>query len=158
MRRVLTASLIGVVVLLFPTAASADPRDMASGAGTFMSFDQGPVKVNFTGHGTPTDASGQVHIDWPGLAGFADLKGKVDCLNVNGRDAALSGELDEPAHTPFGDFPYFHLSVRDNSESGDDPPDQVGLVLSPVPFSCLIAEGAPIPFERGNVVVRDNTP
>jgi hypothetical protein len=153
-RLVVLAASIGALAV--PAAASAAPQDFASGAGD-LSFGFGAGHISFTGHGTPTDAYGQVHFDIPGSVIFERLKGKVNCVFVNGNEANLSGELNRgPAGAP--EFRFFLITVRDNGNPSNATPDQADAEVSGSPISCVSPVFAFSPFSQGNVVVQDNTP
>jgi hypothetical protein len=159
MSRKLVALATCIGALAIPAAASAAPEDFASGAGD-LSFPGrlGPGHISFTGHGTPTDAHGQIHIDIPGSVFFESLKGKVNCVFVNGNEANLSGELTRgPAGPPAPRF--FVLFVRDNGNPSGATRDQADVAVSfDSPISCVRPSFAFSPFFHGNAVVKDNTP
>jgi hypothetical protein len=139
-----------------PAIAGAAPDDFVTGAGQVDFGTLGTVR--FSGHGTPTDAHGMMRIDIPGLTG--EVEGSIDCVNVQGNRANISGALAEP---PVGlpTVEYFVLSVIDRGPpSANDPmPDALGGVFSFAPEDCAtfpLSAGAP--FTRGNATVKDLTP
>lgn len=143
---------------LLPATASAGPRDFASGAFRLQALGT-EIKVNFTGHGTALDAWGQIHFDAPAPSGFAGVVGRVDCVNVAGNRADITGEI---RRQDTGNFEMFILGVTDNDVVAGGLPDQATLViLSGAPLPCPLP-GGPFggiaPIEQGNIVVKDNTP
>src|SRR5687768_10323960 len=92
---------------LLPATASADPRDFASGAFRLVVLGT-EIKVNFTGHGTPLDARGQIHFDAAAPSNFAGVVGRVDCVNVAGNRADITGEV---RRADTGEWESFFLGV-----------------------------------------------
>ena len=137
----------------FPAAASAAPQDFTSGA--FKTSVFGGLKGNFTAHGTPLAAHGQIHFDQqiPGSA-FSGLKGEVDCVFVHGNSATLTGTITRGG----GGNTFFQIGVTDNGGPPGDPPDAFNVSLTPFELSCAFAFDGVIPIEQGNIVVKDNTP
>ena len=141
------------VLCAFPAAASAAPEDFASGAFKTSSF--GGLTGNFTGHGTPLAAHGQIHFDQqiPGSP-FSRLKGEVDCVFVHGNSATLTGRLTRGG----GGNTFFQMGVTDNDGQPGNPPDGFNIALTPFELGCAFAFDGVIPIEQGNIVVKDITP
>jgi hypothetical protein len=152
-RRNKTALAALCVVLTMPAAASAAPGDFASGA--FKTSILGGLKGNFTGHGSPLDAHGQIHFDQdiPSSA-FSGLKGTVDCVFVHGNSATLTGRLTRGG----AGNSFFQMGLTDNGEPPDDPPDGFNLAITPFELGCAFPFDGIFPIEQGNIVVKDNTP
>lgn len=110
-------------VLVVGASVTAAPGvDSAVGSGHLA--DGG--RFQFNAKGDPSDASGHVRYDilFQG-APFAESKGTVECLDVVGNIATISGTFDDPAHTA---LPYFLLVIIDN---GKGPADQAKVIISP---------------------------
>ena len=105
------------------------------------------------------DARGRV---WLRLDGET-LRGRVDCLDVDGDRAGLTGEF---RNADDRDHRYFLIQVEDNDDGRDGDrdgdrynrdDDQVDVELSDDEFSSrdCEADGARNDIERGNFTVRD---
>ncbi len=91
---------------------------------------------------------------------------KVKCLNVIGNTATMSGTITRTRHTlpEVLEGRTFRVTVQDNGEGRNDPPDQVSLIRAPVvgfpepPETQCLAQTPVLPLqpiERGNVQVRE---
>ena len=151
------AGLLSVVcAIAMPAAAAAAPQDFASGGG-HIDFGVGAGTVNFTGHGSPANAHGQVHLNIDNTGAFEDLKGRVDCVTVEGNEASLSGAFTR-GPSGFPEFRYFVLAVRDNGNPPNATADEVDMLISSEPVPCSIEFfPATSPFAQGNAVVKDRT-
>lgn len=138
-----------------PSTAAAAPVDFTSGSASFVCLQNCGGHVSFTGHGTPTDAHGNVHFDAPGL--FLGPRGSVDCVAVAGNRATVSGVLEKPG--PGLEGPFYALEVEDNGSPGAGR-DRIQVGTSRFPVQCAFGNEFPpvFPVERGNVVVQDMTP
>jgi hypothetical protein len=136
-----------------PAAASAAPTGFASGAFKTSAF--GGLKSDFTAHGTPLEAHGQIHFDQQvPFSPFADLKGDVDCVFVHGNSATLTGRLTRGG----AGNEFFQMGVTDNDGLAGNPPDGFNIALTPFELGCAFAFDGVIPIEQGNIVVKDRTP
>lgn len=50
------------------------------------------------------------------------LRGEITCLHINGNEAWITGNVISGSNRP-----YFWSRVRDNGNSAEDPPDEIGL-------------------------------
>ncbi len=115
-------------------------------------------RVGFTGHGTTTDAHGTMRIDIPAFIG--DVEGRIDCVNVQGNRANISGTFAQPP-VPFPNVEYFLLSITDNGppSAKNAMPDTVVGAFSFLPEDCATFPfSAGAAFVRGNATVKDMTP
>jgi hypothetical protein len=152
-------SFIAVAALAaVPAAAQAAPQDFTSGSASYECSQDCGADLMWTGHGTPADARGHARIDQPSV--FIDSKQTVDCVDVDGNRATISGRLAKPSGATDGEF--FAIYVEDNGPPvKDDPvPDRIHVGYHFMPIDCTLGnEFAPIfPVSRGNVVVMDRTP
>jgi hypothetical protein len=150
------AAVAGAACATVPAVASATPDDLVTGAGE---VDFGTLgRVGFTGHGTATDAHGTMRIDIPTFIG--DVEGRIDCVNVQGSRANISGTFAQPP-VAFPDVEYFLLSITDNGppSATNAMPDTVVGAFSFAPEDCAAFPfSAGAAFVRGNVTVKDMTP
>lgn len=88
---------------------------------------------------------------------------KVTCLNVVGNTATMSGTIRKDTRAEYEGLA-FRVTVQDNGEGENDPPDQVSLVRAPAagfpqpPETQCLAETPVLvlrPIERGNVQVSE---
>jgi hypothetical protein len=141
--------------LLEVLATAPASRGVAVGSGKF-SKGQPSDQFHVSGHGTPSEARGSIRLN---TEGFAEVRGRVDCVFVFGALAGVAGTLDQPVG-PAGEFRYFALAVVDNGEPGDATPDAAIYEVRDVPAwggDCglvpLLTLGAP-PILQGNIVVK----
>ena len=145
--------------LLDLIAATPESRDLAVGEGKLEVAFGEREQVTFAGHGTPSDARGNATYHASGPVFQASEHGTVDCVNVVGNHAALSGKFDEPivlGGEPAGQ--YFVVLVEDNGEpSATNPdPDRARLIPSTQREDCTDSFAlafASLPVMQGNVVV-----
>lgn len=140
--------------LLEVLATAPVSRGVAVGEGTF-SKGQPADQFHVAAHGTSTDARGSIRLN---QEGFAEVRGRVDCVVVYGGIAGVSGTLDQPVD-PAGEFAYFALAVVDNGEPGGATPDVAIYEARNMPAGgdCglfgLLSLG-PQPILLGNIVVK----
>jgi hypothetical protein len=143
---------------LAPAAASAAPQDFTSGSASYECVQTCGADLMWTGHGTPADAWGQARIDQPGV--FIKSKATVDCVDVDGNRATISGRVEEPSGATDGEF--YAIQVEDNGPpaKNDPEPDRIHVGYHFIPIDCTLANEFPpiFPVSRGNVVVMDRTP
>jgi hypothetical protein len=148
--------IAGAACAAVPAVANASPDDLVTGAGE---VDFGTLgRVDFTGHGNATDAHGMMRIDIPAFIG--DVEGRIDCVNVEGNRANISGTFAQPP-VAFPDVEYFLLSITDNGppSARNAMPDTVVGAFSFAPEDCAAFPfSAGAAFVRGNVTVEDMTP
>ncbi len=105
--------------------ASVPGPGHALGHGSVLIFGK-RLEFQFAAQGDPFDAQGHAAFT---LAGFINSKGPVDCLDVVGSKAFLSGPLE---HQVIPGFNRWILFVEDNDvadkESGT--PDRIGLAIT----------------------------
>jgi hypothetical protein len=141
--------------LLEVLAAAPASRGIAVGEGNF-SKGQPSDRFHVAAHGTPADARGSVRLN---QEGFAEVRGRVDCVFVFGALAGVAGTLEQPVG-PAGELSYFALALVDNGEPGGATPDMAIYEARNVPawggdcgLVALLSLGAP-PILQGNVVVK----
>ncbi len=142
-------------------AATPDSRDLAVGEGKVAVLSGDRDQVTFTGHGTPTDARGEITYHAISEVFEASEHGTVDCVNVFENRAALSGQFDEPVLLGGEPAEYFLVLVEDNGEptATDLEPDRARVVVATNDQDCTetlaFTAFTPLPVEQGNVVVMD---
>lgn len=172
MKRVIAALLGAIAVGAVPATAAAyllsdellafiatvpATDDLAAGEGKFA---KGQPAQQFTvaAHGNVFEATGNVRLN---IEGFAETRGRVDCLFVFENRAGVAGMLEQPVG-PAGAFRFFVLALEDNGEPSDDlVPDRAVVDVTPAHTSdadcglaaALSTGGALI--VQGNVVVKD---
>ena len=125
----------------------------ASGQGQFLVND---VLRHFSFHAI-TKQNGTVEgngvLNYNG-ADNTQIKFDIDCLNVNGNMATMSGAVTSsnleiwPAGTPVA------FSVVDNGEGSGSDPDQMTLLQQSPAFDCYTWPGLPLnPITGGNIQV-----
>ena len=121
MRKIIGVESSAVAVSAMDSApASAAPQDQVTGSGQ-VDFGGSPGQTIVNGPGTPTDAHGQLKIQIPGLPAFADVDVNIDCVNVVGNIAVVSGTVVEP--DPSSPFRPGHASFQDNGTPGNGTGD-----------------------------------
>ena len=150
----LLASLL-LLVLLGPATgpAAADAarkaRHAASGSGTSL-VNGADLPFAFDAQGSPKRATGRVQFDLPGLG---TLAGAVDCLDVEGNRATLSGTLDQPV----ADY-YTHFAIvsEDNGPAQQPSADTYWPFISHAPIPCQHYLEAPsrAPTTSGDILVK----
>ncbi len=118
------ACLLALTAILAVGAPAAAAPGVDSAVGSGHLADGG--RFQFNAKGDPTEASGHIRYDilFQG-APWAESKGTVECLDVVGNVATISGTFDDPASTA---LPYFLLVIIDN---GNGPVDQAKVIISP---------------------------
>ena len=152
MNRILGAAATAMTLLVTTASpCSAAPRDFASGSGK-INFGGTLGHVNFTGHGTPTTANGQIRFDLEDSP-FESVEASVDCVSVTDNRAAISGTLRRPS----GVFTHILIFVEDNGQPQGT--DRATGIMANGPIPCAGTENVLTgdPLEQGNVIVRDNT-
>jgi hypothetical protein len=149
-------SLLASVVLLLlglggPVAVDAakKARDVASGSGTSL-VNGVDLPFTFETAGTPKKADGRARFD---LSGLGTLEGAVDCLDVEGNRATLSGRLDRSVD---GYYTHFALVVEDNGPARQPSADTYWPFISHAPIPCQHYLEAPsrAPITSGDIRVR----
>lgn len=145
---------------LAPTSSNNVGHDVAVGSQrvTQMSGDFQHVRVSARSGPAGEDPTGSVHVTYqspvfPG--GAADVKGDVDCLEVNGIVAAVAAQLREP----FMGNTHVTLFILDGGRPGPtmgQSPDSafIGFTSAP-PATCANAGSFLIGDARGDLLVRD---
>ena len=136
-----------------PAGTVAAPTDQATGSAKNARGDD----MNVSAHGVLTDARGHVTLYF-GSVGFR-TKGDVNCLNVVGNRAAVSGTLNETL-PGFPSFTDFILLLEDNGSGRKDPPDRFVQIISngPSDNECGLTEFdafALSPVVQGNIELKN---
>ena len=155
-RTLLTLTLAALALALVPGGATAVPpggpeaRGHGSTTGVFEHF-------NFSARGTPLDADGSIRVI--DHETNTKVEGEVNCLNVIGNDAYLSGPITGTQPELF--LRWFQAHAEDNGGPGGgqnrtDPPDRFDIFVTAASFffNCTtlgFAEGLPV--QRGDVSV-----
>jgi len=133
---------------------SAPGPGHALGHGSVLLFSN-QLEFQFAAQGDPFDAQGHAFFR---LQGFIDSKGPVDCLDVIGTTAYLSGPLQREV---IPGFSRWILYVQDNdvADKESSTPDRIGLAITiatPLPdctnasFQSVVASSA-FAFSKGRV-------
>jgi hypothetical protein len=156
----LLAVVLGAIVV--PGAAGAAVLQSATGSGTFtIVTDTGSGLRNFSFTAEKRDdgtTTGQMELvnRFTGLVLHAD----INCLNVVGNKATMSGVVTHTNQDIFETFSAVVFSVVDNGEGANAPPDLISLAFFDLPapeFTCTTQFFPPsIPVEKGNVQVRSS--
>lgn len=95
-------------------------------------------------------ADGRARFDLPGLG---TLEGEVDCLDVEGNRATLSGKLDRPVD---GYYTHFAVVAADNGPAEQPAADTYWPFISHAPIPCGNFLEAPsrAPITSGDIRVR----
>ena len=113
------------------------------------------LEFQFAAQGDPFDAQGHAFFQFPG---FIDSKGPVDCLDVIGTRAYLSGPLQRQVIPGFSRWILF-VDDMDVADKESSSPDRIGLAISiatPLPdctnpsFQSVVTSSA-FPFSKGKV-------
>jgi hypothetical protein len=129
--------------------AAKKARPAASGSGTSL-VNGVDLPFAFQAAGTPRKASGRAQFDLPGLG---TLSGAVNCLDVEGDRATLSGTLDRPIDRY---YTHFALVVEDNGPAQQPSADTYWPFISNAPIPCQHYLEAPsrAPITSGNIRVK----
>ena len=153
--------VLGLVALApSPVAFANQPLHKVTGGGSAVT--PGGSKESY-GFQAQIDVSGNVK----GKAVFqfrpqeARFFGDITCLQVNGNDAWLGGELTKVDVEGFPPLPiYFLWQVRDNGQGMAADSDQVSVVLLSLnpafPDNCIMEPTSPVPLidlTNGNIQV-----
>ena len=122
---VLATSLASIAI--GSPAAADNPRQAATGSGQYrFTSDTGATALRTFAFQAATASdgttSGQAQVDNRALGQRFHVR--IDCLNVIGNIAVMSGTLTQAAGTGIADGDTAILAARDNGE-GAGPPDQV---------------------------------
>jgi hypothetical protein len=138
--------------LLAVLASAPTSRGVAVGEGKFAKghpHDQFHVAA----HGTPSEARGHVRLN---QEGFAEVRGRVECVFVFGALAGIAGTLEQP----IDEYNYFAVALVDNGEPGGPSSDAGLYELRTTPsmggdcgLVALLTLGAP-GILQGNIVVK----
>ncbi len=118
-------------------------------------FSGRQLDFQFAAQGDPFDAQGHAFFRLPG---FIDSKGPVDCLDVIGTKAYLSGPLQRQVIPGFSRWILF-VEDTDVADKESGTPDRIGLAIttaSPLPdctnsfFQSVVTSSA-FPFAKGKV-------
>ena len=93
--------------------------------------------VTFGAAGTAKKADGRARLD---LSNLGTLEGVVDCLDVEGNRATLSGTLDRPVD---GYYTHFALVAEDNGPAQQPSADTYWPFISHAPIPCEHSLEAP---------------
>lgn len=128
MRKIIGVESSAIAVSAMDSApASAAPQDQVTGSGQ-VDFGGISGQMIVDGHGTPTDAHGHMKIQIPDLPAFADVDVNIDCVNVVGNIAVVSGTVVNP--DPSSPFRFAHARVQDNGTAGNGTGDLANAGLS----------------------------
>lgn len=136
------------------TKTSVPGPGHALGHGSTL-FGSNELEFQFAAQGDPFDAQGHAFFHF---SGFIDSKGPVDCLDVIGSKAYLSGPLQRQL---IPGFSRWFLFVEDNdvADMESSTPDRIGLAITiatPLPdctnasFQSIVKSSA-FPFSKGKV-------
>jgi hypothetical protein len=147
--------LASVVVLLLGLAgpvavdAAKKVKHVASGSGTSV-VNGVDLPFAFEAAGTPKKADGRAQFD---ISGLGTLAGTVDCLDVDGNQATLSGVLDRPVD---GYYTHFALVAEDKGPAGQPAVDTYWPFISHEPIPCQHSLEAPsrAPITSGDILVK----
>ncbi len=129
--------------------AAKKARSAASGSGTSL-VNGADLPFAFEAAGTPKKADGRARFD---LSGLGTLEGAVDCLDVEGNRATLSGRLDRPVD---GYYTHFAIVAEDNGPAQQPSADTYWPFISHAPIPCEHYLEAPprAPITSGDIQVR----
>lgn len=118
-------------------------------------FVSNQLEFQFAAQGDPFDAQGHAFFR---LSGFIDSKGPVDCLDVIGTKAYLSGPLQRQVILGFSRWILF-VEDNDVADKESSTPDRIGLAITtatPLPdctnaFFQSVVNSSAFPFSKGKV-------
>jgi hypothetical protein len=88
-----------------------------------------------------------------------ELKGRVDCVWVEGHRAFFGGPIEKSSNPAFeGRFAYFDVADNDQPPVNGATPDQFRLRITASPTSRCFPPIAGFPITSGNIVVHDGQP
>src|SRR4051812_37834059 len=128
MRKIIGAESSAVAVTAMAAGRTgAAPQDQGTESGQ---VDAGGVagQTSADGHGTPTDPHGHMKIQIPDIPAFADVDVTIDCVNVVGNIAVVSGTVVNP--DPSSPFRYAHAGFQDDGTPGNGTGDLANAGLS----------------------------
>lgn len=140
--------------LLAFIASTPPEKDFAVGSGRFAK-GQPADGFNISAHGSPAEANGHVRLRMPD---GTEHRAEVDCVEVSGNTAGVSGFFDDP---PDPDFPRFIVGLQDNGEPSDPVRDRAFVAMSTDPLTeplCGVGTLLSIAAQdivQGNIVVKD---
>ena len=137
------------------TAANAAAHPSAWGAGT-IEFGSSKEHVSFNASGVLLAATGSAEIHDNTAAGNVNAHVAIDCLNVVGNQATISGIITQSTDPTIQGFRAL-WQVRDNGEGQNDPPDLMSPVLIYAvgvgPADCIVPTEFDLVNLKGNVQV-----
>lgn len=127
--------LLAFFILLGPAGqpasvgAAKKARHAADGSGTSL-VNGVDLPFAFEAAGRLKNADGRARFD---LSGLGTLEGTVNCLNVEGNRATLSGTLDHPVDDY---YTHFAIVAEDNGPAGEPSADTYWPFISHAPIPC----------------------
>ncbi len=147
MKRSIAMLALVATALIGTSSALAESEDLASGAGKFPNR----THFGFTAHGEPGDARGNAFFE---IGPAGKIHADVDCLNLQGNKAALSGTLKEPA---FGTDRYILLVEDGGQPTKSNPaPDRGYFILNYQPPRADCGYGYFLSVPSGTPIVQGN--
>jgi hypothetical protein len=163
MRRVLTVVAFGLLCLLVPAGVASATNGFAPTTRDFVrghgAIETGPivVELNVRAVSGPSGENPTGHLTFRGNPppfGAIDIKGRVTCLRVIGRESVVGFVVTESnAGFPVGSGGLF--TVVDGDPFGPDRFE--GVPTGPPPTVCPLPFGGR-PITRGGFMVRDRAP
>ena len=132
-------------------ASAAATGPSASGAGT-IEFGASKEHVSFNASGVLTAAMGSAEIHDNTVAGNVNAHVEINCLNVVGNQATISGIITQTNDPTIQGFEAL-WQVRDNGEGRKDAPDMMSPVLI---FEVGVGPDCTVPSEFDLVNLKGN--
>ena len=92
------------------------------------------------------------------IGGVRKLSFDIDCLNINGNVAIMSGVITRDNQFPANEGVLCWFKVVDNGEGAGADPDEISLFFSgtdPAVFTCINYQQIIYPIEGGNIQVKE---
>ncbi|MGC5169594.1 hypothetical protein ACLQ2Q_02975 [Microbacterium sp. DT81.1] len=156
MRKVIAVTLSALGIIVWSaTPATAATEDFVAGSGAVIFAGGSPGHVRVVGYGTTTDAHGRYKIHIPDHPLYQDVAGTIDCVNVVGNEAVVSGPVTSAASSD--GYDYVIMGIRDNVvDEGSMDFVNPHLVRMSEQINCANTTAfASSPVERGYFTVRD---